>query len=229
MAIDPSGRGTDETAYAVVKHLHGYLFLLAAGGFKGGYEDDTLIGLARIAKLHQINLILVEDNFGGGMFAKLFQPVLLRLHKCKIEEITHRTQKEKRIIDTLEPVMNRHKLIVDYSVVDNDLKMVESEPGYSLFYQLSRVTKDRGSLRYDDRLDVLAMAAAYWVDSMSRDEDLAVDDHKARELEQMLKDFADHVIGKRQVQKSKNWLKNQLLFNKTNKVYTTEQCRSTLG
>ncbi|UIK12775.1 phage terminase large subunit [Rhizobium leguminosarum] len=37
MAIDPSGKGGDETAYAIVKILHGNLFLVASGGFKEGY------------------------------------------------------------------------------------------------------------------------------------------------------------------------------------------------
>jgi hypothetical protein len=50
MAIDPSGRGKDETAYAVVKHLNGTLFCPTAGGIKGGYEDDTLDKLVEIAK-----------------------------------------------------------------------------------------------------------------------------------------------------------------------------------
>jgi hypothetical protein len=36
LAIDPSGRGKDETGYAVVKILHGQLFLLDWGGFRDG-------------------------------------------------------------------------------------------------------------------------------------------------------------------------------------------------
>lgn len=31
MAIDPSGRGRDETSYAVLKYLHGMLFLTESG------------------------------------------------------------------------------------------------------------------------------------------------------------------------------------------------------
>jgi len=34
MTIDPSGRGKDETSYAVVKYLHGRLYLLDCGGFR---------------------------------------------------------------------------------------------------------------------------------------------------------------------------------------------------
>ena len=41
MAIDPSGRGDNETAYVVVKMLNGYLYVTAAGGVKGGGADGT--------------------------------------------------------------------------------------------------------------------------------------------------------------------------------------------
>ena len=37
MSIDPSGRGRDETGYAIVKMLNGYLFVTDAGGLQGGY------------------------------------------------------------------------------------------------------------------------------------------------------------------------------------------------
>ena len=42
MAIDPSGRGQDETSYAVIKMLNGQLFLIDAGGVRGGYSSETL-------------------------------------------------------------------------------------------------------------------------------------------------------------------------------------------
>ena len=45
LAIDPAGRGADETSYAVVKMLNSQLFLTKAGGFPGGYSDETLQGL----------------------------------------------------------------------------------------------------------------------------------------------------------------------------------------
>lgn len=64
MFIDPSGRGSDETAYAVVKYLHGKLFLTAAGGLTGGYDEATLKTLANVAKYQNVNLVLIEKNFG---------------------------------------------------------------------------------------------------------------------------------------------------------------------
>jgi hypothetical protein len=64
MAIDPAGRGTDETAYAVGYMLHGNIWVPEVGGFAGGYDDKTLVALAKIAKKHKVNEIIVESNFG---------------------------------------------------------------------------------------------------------------------------------------------------------------------
>jgi hypothetical protein len=43
------------------------------------------------------------------------------------------------------------------------------EPKFQLFHQLTRITRDRGALRHDDRLDALAMAVAYWSEYLSRE------------------------------------------------------------
>jgi hypothetical protein len=64
MSIDPSGRGKDETGYAVVKMLNGYLFVTRAGGLPGGYDNATLTQLAKIAKEESVNHIVIEANFG---------------------------------------------------------------------------------------------------------------------------------------------------------------------
>ena len=101
MAIDPSGRGMDETGFAVVKVLAGTMYLVDAGGLIGGYSDQTLETLARIAKKHQVNHVIVGANFGDGMYTKLLQPIMAKHHRCLIEEVKHSSQKELRIIDTL--------------------------------------------------------------------------------------------------------------------------------
>jgi hypothetical protein len=195
MVIDPAGSGGDELAYAVVKQLHGNLFLLASGGLQGGYKEENLRTLAKIAKEHQVKEIVTEQNMGAGMFDQLLKPILGEIYPCTINEdgIKNTVQKEKRIIDTLEPVLNRHKLIVDESVVKSDLKQAEIDPRYSLFYQLTHITKDRGSLRHDDRLDVLAMAVGYWVESMARNETEAVEEFKKQQKQKELEDFLNYV------------------------------------
>lgn len=186
MAVDPSGRGKDETSYAVVKYLNGYLFVLEVGGTREGYSDSTLRQLANKAKIYGVNEIVVEGNFGDGMFSKLFAPVLNAIHPCRITEVKNYAQKEARIIDTLEPVMMRHKLIVHKQVILDDYQVYENAPAYSLIYQMTRLSRDRGALAHDDRLDALCMAVAYWLEVMDRDEELGVLEQMEAKLEQWL-------------------------------------------
>ena len=186
MAIDPSGRGKDETAFAIIKFLNGYVFLMEVGGYRQGYNDETLRNLANKAKFWKVNNIVCEGNFGDGMFGQLFKPVLNKIHPCSYEEVKNNTQKEMRIIDTLEPVMMRHKLIVNTSVLTDDYKVYEKDQQYSLIYQLTRISRDRGALAHDDRLDALTMAVAYWLTVLDRDSDIGMEELLEEDLEKWL-------------------------------------------
>nr|DAU80728.1 MAG TPA: Terminase [Caudoviricetes sp.] len=186
MAVDPSGRGKDETSYAVVKYLNGYLFVLEVGGTREGYSDSTLRQLANKAKIYGVNEIVVEGNFGDGMFSQLFKPVLNEIHPCSVTEVKNYAQKEARIIDTLEPVMMRHKLIIHKQVIIDDYQVYENAPAYSLIYQMTRLSRDRGALAHDDRLDALCMAVAYWLAVMDRDEEIGMQEQIEAKLEQWL-------------------------------------------
>jgi hypothetical protein len=70
-----------------------------------------------------------------------------------------------------------------------------SDPKYSLFYQMTRITKDRGALIHDDRLDALAMAVSYWVEHMARDNDKAVLQIHDKAMKDELKSFMGSVLG----------------------------------
>lgn len=191
MSIDPSGRGKDETAYAVVKMQSGFLYLTAMGGLNNGYSQEALETLADVAAEQDVNEIIVESNFGDGMFTQLFRPVLQKIHPCSIDEVRHSTQKEKRIIDTLEPVMNSHRLIVDEGVILEDFKSPNLKQ--QLFYQMTRLTKDRGSLAFDDRIDALSIAVNYWVEVMDRDAQSALEDYRQEQLDIELDNFMDAI------------------------------------
>lgn len=188
MFIDPSGRGKDETAYAIVAFLNGYLFLLDADGFKEGYSENVLKTLAMRAKAFSVNVVVVEPNFGSGMFAQLLRPFMNEIYKgCAIEDGKSAVmQKEARIIDTLEPVMMRHKLIVNQSVIERDYKVYEKDPQYSLIYQMTRLSRDKGALAHDDRLDALEGAVAYYLDMVSMSEQQGLDELLDEQLEKWL-------------------------------------------
>lgn len=215
MSIDPAGMGKDETAYAVVKILNGQLFLTASGGYLGGYTPPILASLGQIAKSHKVNHIIVESNFGDGMFTQLLKPVLTNDvgYPCTIEEVRHSVQKEKRIIDTLEPVMNSHRLIVDPKVVQNDFRLASIDADnvdnrnnnidithrknignnqlYQLFYQMSRLTFQKGALRHDDRLDALSIAVGYWVEHMERHVEQGLEDYRQEQIDKSIESFME--------------------------------------
>jgi len=183
--VDPSGRGKDETAFCVAKQRGGVIYVPVCRGLTGGYEDQVLQTIAIEAKRHRVNLVLCEDNLGGGMFSELLKPHLSQAfaeaaiegwvgHSCAVEEIHSTGQKERRILDVLEPVMNQHRLVLDTSVIRQDRKHDDSVAEkdrlqYELFYQMTRLTQERGCLLHDDRVEALAGACGYWVRSMSKD------------------------------------------------------------
>jgi len=192
LAIDPSGRGKDEMGWCVVNHLLGKVFVPAFGGLFGGYDEANLVRLSEIAKEYKVNKVVVESNFGDGMFTSLLTPVLNAIYPVATEEIRNNIQKEKRIIDTLEPLMNQHRLVFDYSAIKRDVEYALTEHKniyYSLLYQLTHITYDRGALVHDDRLDVLAMGVQFWNEYgiLKQDSDNALGIYKKKMIEDELK------------------------------------------
>ena len=184
MFVDPSGKGSDETAYAIVGQLNGNLYVLEVGAYAEGYTDVVLEGLAKAAKRRNVNLILLEDQFGQGMLQSLLQPFLREHHPCTIEPVRSNVQKERRIINALEPVMNQHRLVINRSVIEQDSRgrddeSVETSLAYQLFHQLTHITVEPKCLQHDDRLDALAGAIQYWNESLAIDEDRAIKERQA--------------------------------------------------
>jgi hypothetical protein len=177
MHIDPSGRGRDRTTYVVTKFLAGYIFVLAWGGFQDGYGDDTLRALAEIARDFEVNIIVPEDNFGDGMFGKLLEPWVHRVHPCRIEGKRAVGQKELRVIGALEPVMKQHRLVMDRKVLEADLKQPTVHKG---LYQLTHMTAARGALKHDDMVDVLAAGVSHWVEYLNADAKKAEDERRKK-------------------------------------------------
>ena len=183
MFVDPSGKGKDQTAISCVKMLNGNLYVTECLGLSGGYSDRVLERISKIARDNKINTIIVEQNFGGGMFAELLKPFLMRYHPCELKDVRNTKTKELRIIDTLEPVMNSHRLIIDRKVIEKDFRSNSNEPPerrlkLQLVYQLSRISRHRGSLVHDDLVDSLAGAVAYWTEYMAQDEDKNIRNRK---------------------------------------------------
>lgn len=174
LSIDPSGRGKDEMAWTVLAEYSGNFFVLESGGTTQGYSEEVLKMLSMRAKRWNVTQIVVESNFGDGLFAALLQPVMNKVHPCGIEEIRVNQQKERRICDQLAPLTQQHRLIVSSDLIRKDYQDAErnNDRGYerSLLFQMSRITMDRGALSADDRIDSLALACQFFTDAAAQDQ-----------------------------------------------------------
>ena len=172
-SVDPSGRGTDETAACFVSQRNGFLYLHEVFATRDGYSDHTLLSILRKCKKYNVSKLLIETNFGDGIVAELFRKHLVQTKQnIDIEEVRANVRKEDRIIDALEPVLNQHRLIVDHSVIQSDFRSNPDAPPeerllYMLFYQMSRMCREKGAVRHDDRIDALAQAIKYYTDAMA--------------------------------------------------------------
>lgn len=178
---------------------------MEVGGYQEGYTELTLAQLANKAKFWGANEIVVESNFGDGMFTKVMTPVFSKIHPCAIQEVRNTKQKELRIIDTMEPVLMQHRLIVNRSVIEDDYKVFERDQNYSLIYQMTRLCRDKNALSHDDRLDAVCMAIAYWLERM----DVSPEDEKEDVAEDDLDTWLNEgILASKYVPKGNNCLKN---------------------
>jgi len=197
-SVDPSGRGTDETSAAFLSQKNGFLYLHEMRAYRDGYSDDTLLNILRGCRKYGVTKLVIETNFGDGIVAELFKKHLQQtgLH-IDIEEVRANVRKEDRIIDSLEPVLNQHRLVVDRKVIEWDYKSNPDEAPekrlmYMLFYQMSRMCREKGAVKHDDRLDCLAQGVKYYTDALSISAHEAVKERKAQEWQSMLQDYLDN-------------------------------------
>ena len=196
-SVDPSGRGTDETAAAYISQRNGYLYLHEVRAYRDGYSDNTLLDILKGCKKYNVTKLVVETNFGDGLVAELFKKHLQQTNQgIDVEEVRANVRKEERIIDALEPILNQHRLVVDRSVVEWDYNSNKDDAPekrllYMLFYQMSRMCREKGAVRHDDRLDALAQGVKYFTDAMSISAQEVIKQRKREDWNDMLEAFLD--------------------------------------
>ena len=196
-SVDPSGRGTDETAAAYISQRNGYLYLHEVRAYRDGYSDDTLLDILKGCKKFNVTKLVVETNFGDGLVAELFKKHLQQTQQgIDVEEVRANVRKEERIIDALEPVLNQHRLVVDRNVIDWDYNSNKDDAPekrllYMLFYQMSRMCREKGAVRHDDRLDALAQGVKYFTDAMSISAQEVIKQRKRDDWNDLLEAFID--------------------------------------
>jgi len=196
-SVDPSGRGTDETAAAYLSQRNGYLYLHEVRAYRDGYSDNTLLDILKGCKKFNVTKLVVETNFGDGLVAELFKKHLQQTQQAiDVEEVRANVRKEERIIDALEPVLNQHRLVVDRNVIDWDYNSNKDDAPekrllYMLFYQMSRMCREKGAVRHDDRLDALAQGVKYFTDAMSISAQEVIKQRKRDDWNDLLEAFLD--------------------------------------
>ena len=196
-SVDPSGRGTDETAACFISQRNGFLYLHEVFATKDGYSDNTLLTILRKCKKYGVTKLVIETNFGDGIVAELFKKHLQQTKQAiDVEEVRANVRKEDRIIDSLEPVMNQHRLVIDRKVVEDDFKSNPDAPPeerllYMLFYQMSRMCREKGAVKHDDRLDCLAMGVKYYTDAMAISANETMKLKKMEDWNDLMENWAD--------------------------------------
>ena len=196
-SVDPSGRGSDETAAAYISQRNGYLYLHDMRAYRDGYSDNTLLDILKGCKKYGVTKLLIETNFGDGIVSELFRKHLQQTKQAiDIEEVRANVRKEDRIIDSLEPILNQHRLVIDRSVIEWDFKSnpqaaPEERLIYMLFYQMSRMCREKGAIRHDDRIDALAQGVQYYTDALGISALEAIKNRKRDEWNAMIEEMID--------------------------------------
>ena len=196
-SVDPSGRGTDETAACYLSQRNGIIYLHEMCAFRDGYSDNTLLNILGGCKKYGVTSLVIETNFGDGIVSELFKKHLIQTKQhINIEEVRANVRKEDRIIDALEPILNQHRLVVDRGVIDWDYRSnkdaaPEERLLYMLFYQMSRMCRQKGAVKHDDRLDCLAQGVKYFTDALHISALDEIADRKRKEFADILEGFLD--------------------------------------
>ena len=197
-SVDPSGRGTDETAAAFLSQRNGLIYLHEMSAYRDGYSDSTLLDILRRCRTYGVTSLVIETNFGDGIVGELFKKHLINTKQnINIEEVRANVRKEDRIIDSLEPVLNQHRLIVDRGVIDWDYASNKDSPAeerllYMLFYQMSRMCREKRAVKHDDRLDCLVQGVKYFTDALAISAQDQIRLRKKEEWDYMLEEFLDN-------------------------------------
>ena len=198
IAVDPSGRGKDETVAVVLSQINGYLFVRDIFANQDGYSDSTLCEILRRAKKYKATLCLIESNFGDGAVMELMKKHAIEMKiGLAFEEVRATTRKEDRIIDTLEPILNQHRLVVDQRLIEWDYRSngdmaPEERLPRMLMYQLTRMCREKGAVKHDDRVDALALGVKYFQDILAISAKEAQIEQKRTEWNRMMTAFIDH-------------------------------------
>ena len=184
MSIDPAGTGKDEMGIGILYTLNTRIYIKKVTGMSTGYTDESFMNIVNLCKTHGVTTIVTEDNYGDGSFRKMLEPFLLKyLPKVELTGVKVQGKKEERIINTLEPLLNQHRIVIDKTALEDDSK---SSVKFSFSYQLTHLTYEVRSIPHDDRLDAIANGVNYILEFLGDNDDKGMETYNDLIIEKMM-------------------------------------------
>ncbi|CBY88581.1 hypothetical protein [Pantoea phage LIMEzero] len=173
--LDPAGGGTDESVCIATASIGPYIHVIGMHCYHGGQTEENVA--AAVEWMHQMGVqsVTIEDNMGHGAVTNMFRGEIKRQGLVMgAEGIYSSGQKEVRILNRLNPIMQRHRVVLHWSVLEEDLRLCRSMANggreYSLFYQMQNLTTQKDSIPHDDRVETLSAAVFLHAAVLAQDE-----------------------------------------------------------
>lgn len=175
--IDPSGKGKDRTGLSIAGELAGFFHLMYNQGLDGRDTTEVCDQIAKQLRTHGVTEAYFEQNIDAmGLWEQVMlqairthtlqpgqDPLYPQGWTCSLTPVPSHAQKETRIIAVVEPLLSQHRLIVDPTILQPTHKERELE----FQFQLACMTRDRGCLTEDGRIDSLAILLRSWLENTS--------------------------------------------------------------
>lgn len=173
---DPAGGGSDESVLFATASIGPFIHVLGMHVYHGGQTEENIEAAVAWCSNMGVNHITIEDNMGHGAVTNMYRGAIKRAGLTIGCEGTYSTgQKEVRIISRLNPILQRHRVVMHWSVIETDLAlcraMQDGGREYSLFWQMQNLTTSRGCIPHDDRVEVLSAAVYLHVEVLAQSEE----------------------------------------------------------
>lgn len=168
--VDPAGSGKDELVYCGAGAAAGYFVLWKIEGLKGGVTKENLEKIIDYAISIKATAIYWESNLNTGaewcraVMDEKYAPRFGRAALPPVIPVHNQMNKEQRILQTLDPIINSGRMVITPEAVIGDYlsaqdKGIDTFQDYTLTAQISNFNP-RDKLPFDDRIDCLTGAAA---------------------------------------------------------------------
>lgn len=173
--LDPAGGGKDESVLVATASIGPFIHVIGMHVYHGGQTEENVKAAVEWAAELGVKHITVEDNMGHGTVTNMYRGEIKKQGlTIGCEGVYSSGQKEVRIINRLGPIMQRHRVVIHWSVVEQDLRlcrgMANGGREFSLFWQMQNLTQDRQSIPHDDRIETLAAAVYLHAEVLQQDE-----------------------------------------------------------